>query len=142
MLRLHLQLRPTTQLTCHLKQCSSHHTPPPERIRSSNTKDFKIPCMIQENSILFVVQSLNHVQVFEIKWTAACQAPLSSTISQSLLKLMFIADIYPSHPLPPPSFDFSLSQHQGLFQSWLSASNGPSIGASDSTTILAVNIQC
>lgn len=50
MLRLHLQLRPTTQLTCHLKQCSSHHTPPPERIHSSNTKDFKIPCMIQENS--------------------------------------------------------------------------------------------
>ena len=48
-----------------------------------------------------------------------------------------------SHPLSSPSPPaFNPSQHQGLFQSWLSASSGPSIGASDSTTILAVNIQC
>ena len=35
-----------------------------------------------------VVQSLSHVQFFVIPWTAACQAPLSSTGSQSLLKFM------------------------------------------------------
>ena len=39
---------------------------------------------------LAVVQSLSHVQLFATPWTAACQAPLSSTISQSLLKLMSI----------------------------------------------------
>ena len=37
-----------------------------------------------------VVQSLNHVQFFAMPWTAAHQASLSFTISQSLLKLMSI----------------------------------------------------
>ena len=37
-----------------------------------------------------VVQSLNCVRLFATPWTAARQAPLSSTISQSLLKLMLI----------------------------------------------------
>ena len=34
------------------------------------------------------VQSLNHVQLFATPWTAACQASLSITNFQSLLKLM------------------------------------------------------
>jgi len=34
------------------------------------------------------VQSLNCVQLFATPWTAARQAPLSSTISQNLLKFM------------------------------------------------------
>ena len=38
----------------------------------------------------FVVQSLSHVPVFVILWTAAHQASLSFTISHSLLKLMSI----------------------------------------------------
>ena len=38
---------------------------------------------------LFVaVQLLSHFRLFVTAWTAACQAPLSSTISQSLLKFM------------------------------------------------------
>ena len=37
---------------------------------------------------LIVVHSLNHVQLFAVPWTVACQAPLSSTISQSFLTLM------------------------------------------------------
>ena len=36
--------------------------------------------------ITIVVQSLSYVCSFVISWTAACQAPLSSTISHSLLK--------------------------------------------------------
>ena len=36
------------------------------------------------------VQSLSHVQLFVTPWTAACQASLSFTVSQSLLKLMSI----------------------------------------------------
>ena len=37
-----------------------------------------------------VVQSLNHVHLFAASSTVACQVPLSSTISQSLLKFMSI----------------------------------------------------
>ena len=67
------------------------------------------------------VQSLSHVQLFVTPWTAARQASLSITNSQSLLKLMSIEvsdAIQPSHPLSSPSPPaFNLSQHQGLFQS-------------------------
>ena len=44
-----------------------------------------------------VVQSLSHVQLFVTPWTAACQASLSFTISQSLLKLMSIESVMPSN---------------------------------------------
>ena len=37
-----------------------------------------------------VLQSLSHVQLFAIPWTAAHQASLSFTTSQNFLKLMFI----------------------------------------------------
>ena len=55
------------------------------------------------------VQSLGHVGLFVTPLTAACQASLSSTISQSLLKLMSIKLVMPSnylilcHPLLLPS---------------------------------------
>ena len=72
------------------------------------------------------VQLLSLVQLFETPWTAARQASLSITNSQSLLKLMSIESLMPSnnlilcHPSPPFSFSFSLSQHQGLSQ-WVSS---------------------
>ena len=58
------------------------------------------------------VQSLSHVQLFVTPWTAAHQASLSITNSQSLLKLMSIESVMPSnylilcHPLllPPSIF--------------------------------------
>ena len=46
-----------------------------------------------------VVQSLNHVRLSVIPWTEACQAALSFTISQSLLKLMSSESIMPSNHL-------------------------------------------
>ena len=46
-----------------------------------------------------VVQSLSHVRLFEIPWTAAYQASLSFTISWSLLKLMSIESVMPSNHL-------------------------------------------
>ena len=60
-------------------------------------------------------------------WTAARQAFLSNTDSQSLLKLTSIESMMPSNhfilcgwsPSPPA---FNLSQHQGLFQ-WVSSSH-------------------
>ena len=45
------------------------------------------------------VQSLSHVQLFVIPWTAACQASLSITNTWSLLKLMSIASVMPSNHL-------------------------------------------
>ena len=45
------------------------------------------------------VQSLNRVQLFATPWTAACQASLSITNFQSLLKLMSIESVLPSNHL-------------------------------------------
>ena len=51
------------------------------------------------------VQSLSRFRLFATQWTAACQASLSITNSQSLPKLMFIELVMPSshlilcHPL-------------------------------------------
>ena len=67
-----------------------------------------------------VVQLLSCVQLFVTPWAAAHQVSLSFTISQSLLKLMFIELVMPSnhlilcHPSSPPAFN--LSHYQGLFQ--------------------------
>ena len=44
-------------------------------------------------------QSLSHVRLFATPWTAARQASLSFTISQSLLKLMSIESVMPSDHL-------------------------------------------
>ena len=38
----------------------------------------------------FIVQSLSHVQLFRTPWAIACQAPLSFTISWSLIRFMSI----------------------------------------------------
>ena len=46
-----------------------------------------------------MVQLLSHSQLFMIPWTAAHQASLSFTISQSLLKLMPIESVMPSNRL-------------------------------------------
>ena len=46
-----------------------------------------------------VVQSPTHVQFFGTPWTVACQAPLSSTISWSLLKFMSIKSVMLSNHL-------------------------------------------
>ena len=67
-------------------------------------------------SQIAVVHSLNCV--FVTPWTIALQAPLSSPISWSLLKLMSIelVMLYNHLPLLPFSpFAFSLPQHQGVF---------------------------
>ena len=45
------------------------------------------------------VQSLSHIQLFATPWTAAHQASLSITNSQSLLKLMSIESVMPSNHL-------------------------------------------
>ena len=74
-----------------------------------------------EQSVQFSsFQSLSHVQLFATPWTAACQAYLSITNSQILLKLMSIELVMPPdhlilcHPLLllPSIFP----SHQDLFK--------------------------
>ena len=95
------------------------------------------------NKVLYtsVVQSLSLVWLFVTPWTAACQASLSFTISQSLLKLMSVELVMPfnhlilcypllclpsvflsirvsSHPMAKYwSFSFSIS-HPKYIQGW------------------------
>ena len=48
---------------------------------------------------LYIVQSLSHVRLFATPWTAARQASLSITNSQSLFKLMSVELLMPSNHL-------------------------------------------
>ena len=50
-------------------------------------------------SLVHSVQSLRHIQIFETPWSAAHQASLPITNSQSLLKLMSIESVMPSNHL-------------------------------------------
>ena len=71
------------------------------------------------------LQSLSCVWLFATPWTAAYQASLPITNSQSLLKTHVhqLGDaIQLSHLLLSPSPAFSLSQHWGLFK-WVSSSH-------------------
>ena len=72
------------------------------------------------------VQSLSRVRLFATPWTAARQASLSNTNSQSPRKPMtiWVGDaIQPTHPLSSPSSAaLNLSQHQCLFK-WVSSSH-------------------
>ena len=92
-----------------------------------------------------VVQSLSCVWLFATLWTAARQASLSFTISQSWLKLMSIESVMPSNHLvlcPPLLLLPSIFPSIGVFSNesvlcirWLN------IGVSVSTSVLWMNIQ-
>ena len=58
-----------------------------------------LPCLGYLASILSSIQSLSRVQLFATPRTAACQASLSITNSQSLLKLTSIESVMPSNHL-------------------------------------------
>ena len=95
-------------------------------------------------TLVVIIQSLSHVQLFAAPWTAARQASLFFTISPSLLKLMSIESVMSSnhlilcHPLLLlPSIFPSIR----VLMSRLFISDGQSIGASASASILPMNIQ-
>ena len=82
----------------------------------------KGPGILDEHMKIYylkVVQLLSCI-LFANAWSAACQSPLSFTISRSLLKLMSIESVMPSNHLnlcrPLLLLTFNLSQHQGLSQ--------------------------
>ena len=92
-----------------------------------------------------VVQLLSGVWLFATPWTAAHQASLSFTISQSLFKFMSIKPVMPSNYfILCHSFSFCLQYllASGSFpMSQHFASGGQSIGASASASVFPMNIQ-
>ena len=94
---------------------------------------------------LVVVPSLSSVWLFATQWTAARQASLSFTISQTLLKFMSIESVMLSHHLILRSPLFLLPStfpSIGVFiMSQLFTPGGQSIGASASASVLPINIQ-
>ena len=79
---------------------------------------------VQRSVMMFSsVQLLSHVRLSATPWTAACQASLSITNSESSQTHVHrVRDaIHPSHPLSSPSPPaLNLSQHQGLFK-WVNS---------------------
>ena len=53
--------------------------------------------IIKYKLVVFIVQSLSHVQLFATTWTAAHQASMSFTISWGLFKFMSIESVMPSN---------------------------------------------
>ena len=91
------------------------------------------------------VQSLSHVQLFGTPWTAARQASLSITNTQSILKLMSIESMMPSNHLIlccslllSPSI-FPASESFLVSQFFTSSDQSPRLSASAS--VLPKNIQ-
>ena len=88
------------------------------------------------------VQSLSHVWLFATPWTAAGQASLSTTNSQSLLKLMSIESLMPSnHLILCHSLLFKPSVFPSIRVFSNESSGGQSIGALASASVLPMNIQ-
>ena len=93
-----------------------------------------------QNSYLIVVQSLIHIQLFvQTSWTAAHQASLSFTISQSLLKLTSIELMMPSYHLI--LFQLSFPASGSFPKSQLFAPGGQKVGASASVSVFRMKIQ-
>ena len=64
------------------------------RLKFSNN-----PLVLKPAFVIVVIQLLSRIWLFATPWTTACQASLSFTISQSLLKLMIIELVMPSNHL-------------------------------------------
>ena len=91
-------------------------------------------------AIISSVESLSHDRLFAIPWTAASQASMSLTNSQSLLKLMSIESVMPSNhiilcrPLFLPPSIFPSIRSFRMIQ--LFTSGGQNIGVSALTSVL------
>ena len=87
---------------------------------------------------IVIFQLLSSVWLFATPRTEACQASLSSTNSQDLLKLTLIKLVMPSNHL-----NLCCPLILGSFlRSQFFASGGQSIGASASASVLPITIQC
>ena len=106
-------------------------------------------CHFNNFNFLFLfsssVQSLRHVLLFAAPWTAACQASLSITNSQSPPKPMSIVSVMPSNHLilcrPLSSYPQFFPAYRSFQMTQLFASGRQSIGISVSTSVLPMNTQ-
>ena len=99
----------------------------------------------QDQCFYIAVQLISHVWLFVTPWTAACQASLSSTISQ------VCSDSCPLSQWCHPTISSSVGPFFSCLQCfpvsgsfpmcWLFASGGQSIGASALASVLPMNIQ-
>ena len=94
------------------------------------------------NTCTVVVQSLSHIRLFVIPWTAACQASLFFTVSLSLIRFMSIESVMLSNissSVTPFSSCLQSSRSFPIIQ--LFASGGQNIGDSVSASVFPMNIQ-
>ena len=88
--------------TCDFKSCFSDFDLEHDKHPSSYLRVLRIISLMPLCDTMqwtAVVQLLIHVQLFATPRTAARQAPLSFTVSRSLLKLMSIVSMVPSNHL-------------------------------------------
>ena len=117
---IHWFLELTLSKYLKLKKLPGTMEPRPKRyFRVSYFFFFKL----RESNQFSSVQSLSRVWLFATQWTAARQAPLSFTLSRSLLRLMPTELVMPyDHfilsPASPPAFN--LPRHQGQ---WVDSSH-------------------
>ena len=125
---------------------------PPSQLEKKHPKngshDFHAETLSSFTSAQFqfsAVQCLSRVQIFSTSWTAAHQASLSITYSQSLLKSMSIISVRPSNHLSsidPFSSHLQSFPASRFFQmSQFVSSGSQSIGVSALASVLPVNIQ-
>ena len=114
-----------------------------DKLFGFSTVQFTPSQLIGNLWIVLLLLLFSPVQLFATPWTASCQASLSFTISQRLLKLMSIELMMPSnHPIPYhpllllPSIFPSI---RVFLMSRLFSSNDQNIGAS--ALILQMNIK-
>ena len=103
---------------------------------------------VVEHVVVVVFQSLSCVRLFVTSWTAALQASLSFTISQSLC---VCSDLCPLSPLCYLTISYSATPFSFCLQSfpalgsfpmtWIFASCGQSTGESASASVLPMNIK-
>ena len=98
--------------------------------------------ILQARIMELVAILLSRVQLFVTVWTAACQASLFFTISQSLLKLISIELVMPSnHLILCHLLLQSLLASRSFLMGQFFTSGGQNIGASASASVLPMNIQ-
>ena len=103
-------------------------------------------CSWQNKKIMVsVVQSLSRVWLFVTPWTAACQAPLSSTVFQSLLAFTYLDLVMLSNHLIlscPLLLLCSIFPSTRVFPNeWLFSSSGQITGVSALASVLPVIVQ-
>ena len=99
-----------------------------------------VPCSSQ--SLLFSL--LRCVWLFVTSWTETCQALLSFTISWSLLKFMSIESVMLTISSSVTHFSFCFQSFSALGSfpvSWLFTSDGQTVGALASATVLSMSTQ-